>query len=141
MKQKLTWPGNRQAVNEADQAWQKLQSSIRTKSAAKLKAKQQAAASRKSRRKQKKRLTYSEYINSKRWATKREEAFAHYGRKCSECGTSFRLQVHHLNYKTLFSERMQDLRVLCNDCHANHHEGDKPGVMDSMTRAYLALRL
>lgn len=137
----VKWAGSQRAASEADQAWQKLQASIHAKKMARLKAEQEAKAARKPKRRKKKRLTYAEYINSKRWAAKRQEAFAFHGNRCSECGASHRLQVHHIHYKTLFNERMQDLRILCHDCHANHHEGDKPGVMDPMTRAYLAIEL
>lgn len=137
----VRWGGNQRAAQEADEAWQKLKASMHAKKIAKAKAEQEARDARKPKRRKKKRLTYAEYINSKRWAKKREEALAFHGSRCSECGTSHQLQVHHIHYKTLFSERMQDLRILCHDCHANHHEGDKPGVMDSLTRQYLSMKL
>lgn len=85
--------------------------------------------------------SYHEYIGSKEWAKKRKKAFRKHGRKCSICSSTRALQVHHKHYKTLYREGMDDLQILCADCHANHHEGKRGVVMDPMTAEFLSLKL
>ena len=74
------------------------------------------------------RPEYRQYINSREWAAKRKEAFQYHGRKCSTCGSEHNLEVHHLTYQRLGREKMEDLQILCGDCHRIRHE-DKPGVV------------
>ena len=78
-------------------------------------------------------------MQSKRWRGHRERALEYHGRKCSVCGTTYDLQVHHLTYVRLGREKMKDLRILCKGCHANEHEGKVPGVFDPMTREFMAI--
>jgi hypothetical protein len=58
-------------------------------------------------------LSYSEYINGPAWKAKREEKLRQVGRRCECCGSSNRLEVHHLTYVRLFHEDLNDLMVLC----------------------------
>lgn len=64
-----------------------------------------------------------EYYRSEHWKKVRSQAFEYYGRKCAICGTTQRLQVHHLIYKrngrsVLGREDIQkDLVVLCKKHH------------------------
>lgn len=67
-------------------------------------------------------------MQSVQWKEKKAVVYAYYGRKCSDCGSTENLEVHHLSYKRLGSERMKDLQVLCAACHRIRHE-DKPGVV------------
>ena len=60
---------------------------------------------------------YNRYIGSKEWKKKREMAFAHYGRRCSLCGTTRRLRVHHIHYRNFEREDVRDLTVLCEKHH------------------------
>lgn len=64
---------------------------------------------------------YVAYINSIAWKQKREEAFAHHGRKCSKCPMETNLHVHHITYDNLFNEKMDDLSILCKTCHQKEH--------------------
>lgn len=64
---------------------------------------------------------YKEYIHSTAWKKKREQALELAGYKCSKCPKTHRLQVHHLTYDRLFNEEVEDLQVLCFDCHSRLH--------------------
>lgn len=69
------------------------------------------------------RVDYQAYLLSAEWAKCREAAFQVYGRKCSRCGKTRRLEVHHrgADYRRLGRERVEDLEVLCGDCHDHAH--------------------
>lgn len=84
--------------------------------------------------------TYVAYLKSPQWARKRRKVRQHYGNRCTVCGSTHNLQVHHRHYRTLFREAMTDLDLLCCGCHQNHHETDGK-AMDPMTREFLALQL
>lgn len=57
------------------------------------------------------------YYQSPQWQSKKQQKFNQVGRKCEVCGTMGRLDVHHLNYDSLYDERMEDLQVLCRYHH------------------------
>lgn len=57
--------------------------------------------------------SYSEYINSPAWAQKRSQRLAMSNYRCAACGTTKRLEVHHLTYARIFNEDMPDLLPLC----------------------------
>jgi hypothetical protein len=85
------------------------------------------------------RPDYVAYMNSGEWARKRAQAFAFHGRKCSVCGSTSDLHVHHKTYARLGREKMKDLTPLCSGCHANRHEGKRGGPIDPMTEQFLAI--
>jgi len=62
-------------------------------------------------------MGYKKYIKSKDWANK--SRFAKYKRdyKCQQCGRKGLLHTHHLNYDSLYHERLDDVKVLCEKCH------------------------
>lgn len=61
---------------------------------------------------------YKDYIASERWARKRTQVFAHYGKRCWACRTMRGpIHVHHLSYANLGREPMNDLIPLCMQCH------------------------
>lgn len=63
------------------------------------------------------RARYNQYIHSPEWDGKRRRALARAGHKCENCGSTERLEVHHLNYERLTREKASDLKVLCDSCH------------------------
>lgn len=65
--------------------------------------------------------TYLQYIQSDAWASKRRMILARRGRKCEDCGSCERLEIHHLTYARLGMEKPEDLRVLCRKCHERRH--------------------
>src|SRR5262245_38656430 len=82
------------------------------------------APKQKRQKKHKKRrrpVDYKAYINSAEWKEKRRLVFRKQGRKCTDCGKTSELQVHHKTYERLGHERLSDLEVLCRQCHANCH--------------------
>jgi len=73
-------------------------------------------------------LDYLNYLQSNEWLNKRNELFALRGRICEECNkdlTNDRADVHHITYKSLFNERLDDLQVLCRCCHNKKHKNKK----------------
>lgn len=69
---------------------------------------------------------YREYLASDHWRERRALALKTAGYKCSRCGKhggrgGAGLQVHHLSYERLGSERHDDLEVLCPYCHRVRH--------------------
>ena len=74
-------------------------------------------------------LTYKKYLLSKEWQEKRKKVFERalknancnneYG-ICERCGykpNKYCLQVHHRTYEHLFNEPLEDLELLCPNCH------------------------
>ncbi len=65
---------------------------------------------------------YNQYINSKEWRAKRQEAFKARGKACEMCGSKDILHVHHVNYDRFGGkELMSDLCILCESCHMEIH--------------------
>lgn len=66
------------------------------------------------------------YLRSKHWRHVRRKKLESVKYKCNACGKvkSFTvlMNVHHLNYDRLFSERMKDLEVLCVKDHERKHK-------------------
>ena len=67
-------------------------------------------------------LDYQEYIQSEKWKFKRDLVLLFWQHRCSMCGRSVNLHVHHRTYKRLGNEQLNDLVVLCDRCHEIHHE-------------------
>ena len=74
----------------------------------------------------KNKIEYRKYLKSEHWINFRDEALNHYGRKCSNCGSEKSLNVHHLTYKNRGHEKLEDVVVLCHNCHNEIH-GIKAG--------------
>ena len=65
---------------------------------------------------------YHDYLQSEQWKTiarkKREEA----DNRCQLCNNgSITLHVHHRTYDNIYHEKMNDLIVLCENCHKKFH--------------------
>lgn len=72
-------------------------------------------------RRKTRRVPYEQYLKTGHWKARREKALRLAGRRCQECGSAERLEVHHLSYDRLFQERDGDLIVLCRRCHGRRH--------------------
>ena len=75
-------------------------------------------------------VDYREYIQSKEWKAKAKSAKQRTNYRCEQCGMlkpEHLLHAHHLTYERLGNERKSDLKVLCNDCHAEEHGIRRPG--------------
>ena len=61
---------------------------------------------------------YNAYISSSAWKKTCAKLKKDAGNRCQRCGCgSARLSVHHLTYERFKKERMEDLIVVCPDCH------------------------
>jgi len=87
---------------------------------------------------QKQFKSYAQYMASKEWRIKRQEAIRTHLERCDVCGAKESLRVSHRHFKTLYKETPQDLDVLCPDCHDNKYEGKHASVYDPMTAEYLS---
>jgi 5-methylcytosine-specific restriction endonuclease McrA len=87
---------------------------------------------RNAERQAKKRARYQAYINSPEWKAKRRMAIKAAGHQCQRwvtvegvtwrCRETTHLQVHHVTYSRFGgAELLEDLLVLCKDCHRAHH--------------------
>ena len=68
---------------------------------------------------------YRKYINSAQWKRKCKAKIKLARNKCEKCcisGYSIKLQVHHLTYDHFKHEKMDELQVLCPNCH---HKADE----------------
>ncbi len=64
---------------------------------------------------------YQKYLKSDHWKKVRVERLKIDGDKCLVCMSKFCLNVHHVNYKNIGAEQMEDLRTLCEPCHKKAH--------------------
>lgn len=65
---------------------------------------------------------YKKYITSKKWKEKKAQLFELRGKECEQCGYKHRLHVHHLTYERLGEENLDDLQILCFQCHMSKHD-------------------
>lgn len=128
MEPRLRWNGNLDAQRQCDDSYCRLKDKPKKK-------KQQRI-----RQPKRKRFSgYHEYMQSPEWQKKRQKAFRFHGKRCSICGSTNSLDVHHVTYKRLYREPMTDLTILCRGCHGNHHEGSVVGAIDPMTAEFLQI--
>ena len=66
-------------------------------------------------------MKYAEYLQTPAWKQKRIEKFQQVGYNCQLCNSDKKLQVHHKTYKNLRHEPLNDLTVLCAECHSLFH--------------------
>jgi hypothetical protein len=65
----------------------------------------------------KRKVNYSEYIQSPAWKRKATAAKKRAGNRCQVCNGKGRLDAHHRTYERLGHERPEDITVLCHKCH------------------------
>ncbi|MHB8871252.1 MAG: HNH endonuclease [Candidatus Doudnabacteria bacterium] len=64
----------------------------------------------------------NKFYDSKEWAVIKNDLFMIRGKKCEICGSTVRINVHHLSYKNFGgNEEPEDLIVLCRLCHEKEH--------------------
>ena len=67
-------------------------------------------------------MPYREYLKTEHWKNFREHVLEIRGRKCEDCGAeNVTFHVHHECYDWLGEERLEDVRVLCRNCHKLRH--------------------
>lgn len=69
-------------------------------------------------------MKYTYFLNTRYWKTVRNKVIELSGGKCSICGNTRFLNVHHKTYKNHGSEifHLEDLVVLCRNCHEKLHQ-------------------
>jgi 5-methylcytosine-specific restriction endonuclease McrA len=69
--------------------------------------------------------SYSTYLQSPHWQALRDQVLERDKHRCTKCSAADKLQVHHLSYKRLGYEELDDLKTLCQSCHqAIHGRGE-----------------
>ena len=69
-----------------------------------------------------KKMSYSEYLQSKAWKEKARQVRERDGNRCQDCDRRGNLDVHHLHYKNIFREKPEDLVTLCCSCHQKRED-------------------
>lgn len=62
------------------------------------------------------------YLRSPAWQSLRNQVLYRDRRQCQTCGCKTRLNVHHITYKNLGAEPLDNLVTLCDTCHTALHE-------------------
>ena len=65
---------------------------------------------------------YRLYLKSPEWQEIRQQILRFWDYKCATCYSEYDLHVHHRTYKRVGNEELNDLIVLCENCHAKFHE-------------------
>lgn len=66
--------------------------------------------------------TYNDYLQSDQWRKTREKRLQIDGRVCAVCGSGKDLNVHHISYRNIGNEDIEnELITLCHPCHAMLH--------------------
>jgi len=68
-----------------------------------------------------KKSRYSRYLRSNNWRCFREAILRKF-KKCSICGSTERLHLHHLTYENFGREDIKDVAVMCENCHNKLHK-------------------
>ena len=63
-----------------------------------------------------------EYLRSDKWKEKRIPILERDNYSCRVCGTKDRIEVHHISYKYLGDEPIEDLICLCRTHHQEVHD-------------------
>lgn len=65
--------------------------------------------------------SYADYLQAEHWQEVRRRYRASKRPQSCGCGRKILLHLHHLTYERLGAEEMEDLLLLCADCHAQEH--------------------
>jgi hypothetical protein len=72
-------------------------------------------------------MPYTLYLDSDAWKARRSYMVRRAGHRCQVCNSRERLEVHHRTYDRLGHERIDDLTVLCHECHGDFHASGRLG--------------
>lgn len=72
------------------------------------------------------RRAYRLYLRSDAWSAKRAAVLERAGHRCERCPAGsglfpVDLDVHHLSYRGIGDEALEDLQALCRSCHQQAH--------------------
>lgn len=80
-------------------------------------------------------IDYYEYLKTEAWQAQRLRVFRRDGFKCVCCGAAKNLDVHHITYKRLGAEELEDLATLCRTCHEKVHNGELQDLPQDETKS------
>jgi hypothetical protein len=69
---------------------------------------------------------YFLYLTSETWKKKRQAIHDRDNNICRICANEASTEVHHLTYKNIYNEPLEDLIAVCNTCHKKEH--NKPTI-------------
>jgi len=81
------------------------------------------------------------YLESEYWKKFRDYCIKKAEYRCLECKKEGHLDVHHLTYKNLGSESLEDVIVLCRDCHEKRHGIFKCSEKNKIDEAYKSYKI
>lgn len=61
------------------------------------------------------------YMKTEQWKQLKSIRLEIAQNKCEHCGSIHKLHLHHVNYERLTQELVEDVAVLCNECHNKVH--------------------
>ena len=62
-----------------------------------------------------------DYMKTEQWKQFKLERLRIAQNKCESCGSTHNLHLHHITYERLTQELIEDVAVLCNECHNYIH--------------------
>lgn len=63
-----------------------------------------------------------DYMNSEEWDNLKELRLVMASYCCEACGNKYSLHLHHITYRRLTREDLDDVRILCASCHSRLHD-------------------
>ena len=78
---------------------------------------------------------YNKYLKSDKWKEKKKGFLKFlevrdYEIACVRCGNPNKLEFHHIHYDTVGDETINDVLLLCHDCHKYWHKLEKKFTPD-----------
>lgn len=70
--------------------------------------------------------SYETYLESQHWKHFSSKVRS---KKCFCCGSSNKLQIHHITYERLGEELPQDVITICHNCHWSVHKAVQDGIV------------
>ncbi|MBW1619032.1 MULTISPECIES: HNH endonuclease [Empedobacter] len=77
---------------------------------------------------------YHKYLESPEWRAKREMVFKRDGYTCTKCKSRPAFHAHHLTYKNIFNEKLEDLISVCAECHSQIHYEELMQKIDNLKK-------
>lgn len=84
---------------------------------------------------QARRERYQEYLQSEKWARKRDAVLKRENYVCEACRKRRASQVHHSTYRHIFDEPLFELHAICAECH------EKLSALDQARRGQIGDQL
>ena len=80
---------------------------------------------------------YLQYLKTPRYRELHRKTLQRDKYKCQICGTGTNLVVHHVTYRRLGNESLDDLVTLCDSCHFEVHKKDLEKKKQSLFESFI----